>query len=84
MGSVVVIEESNHGRIAIAQNYTSAVNFLIEAKWLYERTATLEGKTVIAQLGENWKEVILKWNSIAHFNVFFEDVFFLESVPVYY
>lgn len=90
MQMVITIEEDNHGLIGIAKNYSSAIDFLIDEDWLdgnyelYNANADDDSnvKTVKEDLGEEWKEVILSWDTET-FNNYFDCCFYLVIEEVY-
>lgn len=79
---VVLVYEENHGLVAVAKSYVSAVQFLVDDGWLNERLGVEEGQTVFSLLGENWLEKIKSWNSFARFTNFFEGYFSLSGTSV--
>ena len=86
MQMVYLIEEDNHGNIGIAKDYSSAIDFLIDSDWLDESCELYEGngtyKTVEEDLGKEWKEKILSWDTET-FNNYFEGCFYLTIEEVY-
>ena len=91
MQIIITIQEDNHGLIGIAKNYFSAIDFLIDEDWLdgnfelYNANAADDDnnvKTVKEDLGEEWKEVILSWDTET-FNNYFEGCFYLAIEEVY-
>ena len=85
MQTVVLIEEENHGMIGVAKDYPSAVDCLINENWLDENFELYENdnvKTVKEDLGEEWKEVILSWDT-EKFNEYFDCLFYLNIEEVY-
>lgn len=86
MQTVVLIQEENHGMISVAKDYPSAIDFLVNENWLDESFELYEGngiyKTVKEKLGEEWKEIILSWDT-EQFSDFFEGSFYLTIEDVY-
>ena len=86
MQTVVLIQEENHGLISVAKDYPSAIDFLVNENWLDESFELYEGngiyKTVKEKLGEEWKEIILSWDT-EQFSDFFEGSFYLTIEDVY-
>lgn len=86
MQMVYLIEEDNHGNIGIAKDYSSAIDFLINSNWLDGNCELYEGdgtyKTVEEDLGKEWKEKILSWDTET-FNNYFEGCFYLTIEEVY-
>lgn len=85
MQTVILIEEDNHGLIGVANDYPSAIFFLIKKNWLDENFELYENdnvKTVKEDLGEEWKEVILSWDT-EKFNKYFDCLFYLKIEKVY-
>lgn len=86
MQIVITIQEDNHGLISIAKNYFSAIDFLTDSNWLDENYELYEGdgtyKTIKEDLGEEWKEKILSWDTET-FNNYFEGCFYLTIEEVY-
>lgn len=86
MQYVITIQEDNHGLIGIAKDYPSAIDFLVNENWLdgnyelYKDDGTY--KTVKEDLGEEWKEIILSWDTET-FNNYFEGCFYLIIETVY-
>ena len=87
MQTVVLIEEDNHGNIGIAKDYPSAIDFLINQGWLDESFELYDGnydttKTILEELGKEWKSIILSWNT-EKFNEYFDCLFYLNIEEVY-
>ena len=87
MQTVVLIEEENHGMIGVAKDYLSAIDFLIANNWLdgnfeFYDVDYGDTKTIVEDLREEWKEVILSWDTET-FNNYFEGLFYLTIEEVY-
>ena len=88
MQTVVLIEEDNHGQIGIAKDYPSAIDFLVNQGWLDESFEVwVDNEDCLTQpikdkLGENWKEIILSWDT-EQFDNFFDGSFYLNIKEVY-
>ena len=86
MKSVYLITEDNHGGVGVAKDYPSAINFLVNEGWLDGSTEFYDmfgdTKTIVEDLGEEWKDVILSWD-IETFNNYFDGCFFLILEEVY-
>lgn len=86
MQEVILVREDNHGLIAVALDYFSAVKYLVENNWL---TDTIEVgvdedlEEVIVAFGADWVDEILTWDSVQKFNEVFEGVFHLSIEEVY-
>lgn len=80
MRQVITIKEDNHGLIGIAETYADAIDFLISQDWLDENFELYDNddnyKTIIEDLGNEWKTVILHWDWYK-FNEYFEGCFYL-------
>lgn len=80
---VVTIKEENHGFIAIAYDYKSAVRYLIDHNWLPCDVYKDEKWVGINEtLGDNWVNKLLSWD-IDDFNSYFEGCFYLDEDEVY-
>ena len=87
MRMVYIIEEDNHGNIGVAKNYSSAIDFLVNEHWLDENFELYDSddsnvKTIKEDLGEEWKETILSWDTET-FNKYFDCCFYLTIEEVY-
>ena len=87
MQMVYLIEEDNHGNIGVAKDYSSAINFLIDSDWLDGNFELYDGnygttKTILEDLGEDWKNIILSWDT-EKFNEYFDCLFYLIIEEVY-
>lgn len=88
MQTVVLIEEENHGMIGVAKDYPSAIDFLVNQGWLDESFEVWVDnedyltQTIKDKLGENWKEIILSWDT-EQFGNFFDGSFYLNIEEVY-
>ena len=77
--NIIIIHEDNHGVLGVAKDYDSAINFLVESKWLTTDVAVLNsiGELVpIKELGLDI-ETIRSWD-IETFNDFFDGIFYLD------
>lgn len=88
MQMIYLIEEDNHGQIGVAKDYSSAIDFLVNSDWLDENFEVwVDNEDYLTQsikenLGENWKEVILSWDTET-FNNYFEGYLYLTIEGVY-
>ena len=88
MQTVVLIKEDNHGQIGVAKDYPSAIDFLINQGWFDESFEVWVDnedyltQTIKEDLGEEWKEVVLSWDTET-FNTYFEGYFYLTIEDVY-
>ena len=88
MQTVILIEEDNHGLIGVAKDYSSAIDFLVNENWLDENFEVRVDnedyliQTIKDKLGENWKEVVLSWDTV-QFSNFFDGSFYLTTEAVY-
>lgn len=80
MEKVIVIEEENHGFIAVAKSYNHAVRWLIKEQWITEDSYASEDEmlTVKERFGDDWQNVLLSF-SLDEFNDrFFGNVYLRE------
>lgn len=80
MEKVIVIEEENHGFIAVAKSYNHAVRWLIKEQWITEDSYASEDEmlTVKERFGDDWQNVLLSF-SLDDFNDrFFGNVYLRE------
>lgn len=80
MEKVIVIEEENHGFIAVAKSYNHAVRWLIKEQWITEDSYASKDKmlTVKERFGDDWQNVLLSF-SLDDFNDrFFGNVYLRE------
>lgn len=80
MEKVIVIEEENHGFIAVAKSYNHAVRWLIKKQWITEDSYASEDEmlTVKERFGDDWQNVLLSF-SLDDFNDrFFGNVYLRE------
>lgn len=77
--TIFVVIEDNHGEIAYAHDYDSAINFLLEEHWIDEDTDVYceeKGQFIPIKevFGEHWADEI-RFMSRERFNDFFDDGF---------
>lgn len=87
MKMVYLIEEEMHGGIGIAKNYPFAIKFLIDNNWIdgnfeFYDVDCGDTKTIVEDLGENWKEVLFSWDTET-FNNYFDGLLYLTLEEVY-
>ena len=79
--TVITIHEDNHGFLAVAKDYKSAVAYLVNNNWFFEfyndRTGTYDRVT-----DEMIDEMTEKWD-INDFNDFWENTFYLYEEEVF-
>ena len=86
--TVILVNEDNHGLLTVAENYKSAVKFLISNRWIEDYTWVwneIDGSSVhlIELLGENAMDKMTEEWDIDNFNAFWDGNFYLEEVEVY-
>lgn len=86
MKTVYCVYEDNYGMVGLATNYQSAIDGLIEEKWLHENTELVDENgnfyLLKEKLGKKWLEKIKAWDS-EKFNIFFEGVFWISSMEIW-
>ena len=86
MKKVYVIYEDNHGMIGVANDYLSAIDGLIEEKWLNGDTVMLDDNdnpsTVKEVFGEEWVDLIKHWDKDV-FNINFEGIFYINIMEIW-
>ena len=78
---IYIIHEDNHGVLGVADSYESAVQFLIDNKWLTEDFEILDREEYCSRplyALEIKPEEIKAWN-INKFNDFFDGDFYIEE-----
>lgn len=86
--TVVMIDEENHGNIAVAKDFESAKDFLINEYWidedleifLYDKMEKWD--TIKNVFGEDW-ETKIRNMTLEEFEETFENMFYLHKVEVY-
>jgi len=74
--TVIRIEEENHGTICIAENYKSAVAYLINEGWLFDEVQVYDEewenwKPLRVLYGDNWRDMIMnEWDADDFSNAF--------------
>ena len=89
METVVLIYEDNHGVIGVAEDYESALKFLLDDHWINDSTEiylgfdghTYRWKTILEDLGEDWRDKMMEWD-ISKFNDYFGGFFDLSIEEV--
>ena len=75
MQSIIMVYEENHGFLCAANDFYSAVQYLIENNWLTDDMEFFDwdtGNTVpLKSFFPNYKEIILNEWDIEKFNTFF-------------
>lgn len=80
--TIFVVIEENHGYIAFAHDYDSAVNFLLEEHWIDEDIDVYceeKGQFIPIKevFGELWADEV-RFMSRERFNDFFDDSFYIR------
>ena len=88
MHTIIRIEEENHGLICIAEDYKSAVAYLINKGWFFDQVAVYSkdlenSKPMHILYGDNWREVFMNEWDINDFNEAFDGWFYLYEDEVY-
>ena len=91
MKTVIIIEEDSHGLIGIAKDYSSAIDLLVNEKWLNEdyeiwvddSSISALTQTIKDHLGELWYVAIRDEWDIGQFNDFFDGSFYLAIEEIY-
>ena len=86
---VILVNEDNHGQIAVAKDYESAINFLLREGWLDDGIylTNLEGNNwcdypIIEVLGDEWKFRVQTEFDMNKFNSVFDGIFYLDEVEI--
>lgn len=85
---IIRIEEEGLGTIGLAENYKSAVAYLIKEGWLFDELQVYDGreenwKPMYIVYGDNWCEVMMnEWN-IDDFADAFDGWLYLSENEVY-
>ena len=84
---VLLVDEDNHGMIAICKDYNSAIEFLLEDGWINAddeicvwynpHTGLYEYNTIEGILGKNWEDR-LRLMTVEEINGFFLDSISLQ------
>lgn len=86
MKTVICVYEDNHGLIAIAKDYASALDFLIKENWLEDNTEIWAGDYyytyLVEALGKDWPDKMRDWD-IEHFNDYWENSIYLKEEKIY-
>lgn len=83
--TVYRIAEDDHGFLAIAKNYRSAIHYLIEHEWLNGHSEAWNGEdwvNIKEALGEDWKDKVYEM-SLDDFVNYFEGHLYIWEEPVY-
>jgi hypothetical protein len=85
--TVVMIDEENHGTLAVAKDFESAKDFLINEHWIAEDLVVYSDNmnnwdTIENIFGADWKNKIKSMDE-KEFEDTFVDTFFLNEVDVY-
>ena len=85
--TVVMVDEENHGNIAVAKDFESAKDFLINEQWIDEDLEVYvdnvnDWDTIGNIFGADWKDKIKGMNE-KEFERTFENVFYLYEMDVY-
>lgn len=83
---VLVLNEANHGLIAICKDVPTAIDFLVNECWLTEDTQVWDDDKhdwvfIKELLGENW-QINLKLMMAHELTDLFEDWLYFDWVPV--
>ena len=86
--TVISIHEENHGTLAVAADYKSAIHFLIKHEWLFGDMQAYnkeldDWKPVRAIYGENWQSLFMNEWDIDQFNEVFDGWLYLRLEKVY-
>ena len=84
--TVMVINEDNHGMLAITKDYKSAIDWLVENDWLTQSSETYDEDAgefhwMIDWLGEDWLEKIYKMTLDQFFEL--NSDFHIHEEPVF-
>lgn len=86
MQEVILVREDNHGLIAVASDYFSAVKFLIEENWL-DDTCEIgideDLKSLQELWGDDWIDEVLALDGVNKFNDTFDGIFYLSIEKIY-
>ena len=86
MTEVILVREDNHGLIAVALDYFSAVKFLIEENWL-DDTCEIgideDLKSLQELWGDDWIDEVLALDDVDKFNDTFDGIFYLSIEKIY-
>ena len=77
--NIIIIHEDNHGVLGVAKDYDSAIDFLVQNKWLTTDTEVLNSTEELVPLKELGRDIetIRSWDTEA-FNDFFDGIFYLD------
>ena len=77
--NIIIIHEDNHGVLGVAKDYDSAIDFLVQNKWLTTDTEVLNSIEELVPLKELGLDIetIRSWDTEA-FNDFFDGIFYLD------
>lgn len=88
--TVILVNEDNHGLIAIAKNYDCAVRFLLDNDWLDDGVYLSDPESelgcdhsIIEVLGDNWDSRVRNEFDMKKFNAVFDGLFYLNEVEVF-
>ena len=83
---VLIVREDNHGVLAVAKDFVSAIKLLVNTNWLDEDYCVYHNWeqyiTIEEELGKHWLEEVKKMD-VDEFNEYFEGNFNLEEVEIY-
>ena len=85
--TVVMVDEENHGTIAVAKDFESAKDFLINEQWIDEGLEIYtdnvnDWDTIKNIFGADWESKIRSMDE-KEFDRTFENVFYLYEMDVY-
>lgn len=84
---VILVNEDNHGTIAVTTDYAAALRFLINGNWIHDNAEVWDERLnywvkLKDQLGEDWFDDMCRW-TINEFNDYWDGSYYLEEVEVY-